>query len=119
MAGWASEVGPVGLPVVNPEELAALVTAALNDVASAHGASLSVTADEVPVERPKNPEHGDWASNAAMKFAKPLGTAPQELAAQLAAQLVDAHIFKTPPETEADQLKHRLPLYYIGGQLSS
>lgn len=40
-----------------------------------------------PLERPKSREHGDWASNVAMKLAKPFGLAPRELAEQLAQQL--------------------------------
>jgi len=78
---------------VNPDDLAALVAGALNDVAAARGGdgeALRVTAADVPVERPKNPEHGDWASNAAMKFAKRLGVAPRELAGTLVAALVAA-----------------------------
>jgi len=75
---------------VNPEDLAALVAAALHAAAAARGTALEVAAADVPLERPKNPEHGDWASNAAMKFAKPLGVAPRELAAELVASLTAA-----------------------------
>jgi len=75
---------------VNPEDLAALVAAALHAAAAARGTTLEVAAADVPLERPKNPEHGDWASNAAMKFAKPLGVAPRELAAELVASLTAA-----------------------------
>jgi len=75
---------------VNPEDLAALVAAALHAAAAARGTTLEVAAADVPLERPKNPEHGDWASTAAMKFAKPLGVAPRELAAELVASLTAA-----------------------------
>ena len=75
---------------MNPEDLAALVAAALHAAAAARGTTLEVAAADVPLERPKNPEHGDWASNAAMKFAKPLGVAPRELAAELVASLTAA-----------------------------
>ncbi|MEJ3404584.1 arginine--tRNA ligase [Rathayibacter sp. YIM 133350] len=40
--------------------------------------------DDVTLERPKNRDHGDWASNVAMKFAKRLGVNPREFAAELA-----------------------------------
>jgi arginyl-tRNA synthetase len=43
--------------------------------------------DEVTLERPKQREHGDWASNIAMRIAKPLGTNPRELATELASGL--------------------------------
>ncbi|MEN9752557.1 MAG: hypothetical protein RL670_248 [Actinomycetota bacterium] len=43
---------------------------------------------ELVVERPKNREHGDWASNAAMQLAGKLGTNPRVLAALLAEELL-------------------------------
>lgn len=39
---------------------------------------------DVVLERPKNRDHGDWASNIAMKLAKKAGANPRELAAELA-----------------------------------
>jgi len=75
---------------VNPDALAELVAAALAAAAARRGTALKVAAADVPVERPKNPEHGDWASNAAMKFAKQLGAAPRELAGELVGALLDA-----------------------------
>ncbi|AMB57947.1 arginine--tRNA ligase [Microterricola viridarii] len=44
-----------------------------------------ITAADVVLERPKNRDHGDWASNIAMKLAKPLGANPRELATEIAA----------------------------------
>src|SRR4051812_7148500 len=41
----------------------------------------------VEVERPANPAHGDFASNLAMKLARPLRRAPLEIAEALAEQL--------------------------------
>ena len=75
---------------MNPDALAELVAAALAAAAARRGTALKVAAADVPVERPKNPEHGDWASNAAMKFAKQLGAAPRELAGELVGALLDA-----------------------------
>ncbi len=75
---------------MNPQELATLVAVALTKAAAAHGAALTVSAADVPVGRPKSPEHGDWASNAAMQHAKALGLAPRDLAAELVATLVAA-----------------------------
>nr|WP_221234244.1 arginine--tRNA ligase [Terrimesophilobacter mesophilus] len=49
------------------------------------GGSVTVSLDDVTLERPKNRDHGDWALNIAMKLAKPLETNPRELAAALAA----------------------------------
>lgn len=43
--------------------------------------SLGVTSGpEVVLERPRNPEHGDFASNIAMALAKPLGRSPRTIA---------------------------------------
>jgi arginyl-tRNA synthetase len=39
------------------------------------------------VERPKNPEHGDYATNLAMRLAKPAGLAPRAVAEVLAVRL--------------------------------
>ncbi len=44
---------------------------------------MTVTADDVTLERPKNRDHGDWALNIAMKLAGPLGVSPRDFAAGL------------------------------------
>jgi len=41
----------------------------------------------VLVERPKNRDHGDWATNVAMQYAPKFGVSPRELAAELVAEL--------------------------------
>jgi arginyl-tRNA synthetase len=41
----------------------------------------------VTLERPRNPEHGDWATNVALTLAKRLGRKPREIADELAARL--------------------------------
>ena len=43
--------------------------------------------DEVVVERPKNREHGDYATNIALRLAKPAGRPPREVADAVAAEL--------------------------------
>ncbi|TFC42515.1 arginine--tRNA ligase [Cryobacterium sp. TMT1-21] len=50
-------------------------------------ADLGLTVADVTLERPRNRDHGDWASSIAMKIAKPLGASPREIAAELAAGL--------------------------------
>ena len=42
---------------------------------------------EVVIERPKNREHGDWATNVAMQLAGRFGLKPREFAELLAAEL--------------------------------
>lgn len=50
-------------------------------------ADLGLTLADVTLERPRNRDHGDWASSISMKIAKPLGSNPREVAAELAAGL--------------------------------
>lgn len=54
---------------------------------AAGAAAIVVTEADTQPERPKNREHGDWASNVAMKFAKRIGTNPRELATQIVEQI--------------------------------
>ncbi len=61
-------------------ERRSLATAGENDAAASDAAEILVTVSEAEPERPKNREHGDWASNLAMKFAKRIGMNPRELA---------------------------------------
>jgi arginyl-tRNA synthetase len=42
---------------------------------------------EAGLERPRNPEHGDWATNVAMTLARPLGRAPRQIAEELVQRL--------------------------------
>ncbi|WEO78311.1 arginine--tRNA ligase [Cryobacterium sp. SO2] len=50
-------------------------------------ADLGLTVADMSLERPRNRDHGDWASSVAMKIAKPLGTNPRAVAAELATGL--------------------------------
>jgi arginyl-tRNA synthetase len=54
----------------------------------------AVGGDGVPVrlDRPADPEHGDYATAVAMQLAKPLRTAPREIAARIAAEVASDHI---------------------------
>ncbi|WP_167047874.1 arginine--tRNA ligase [Salinibacterium sp. ZJ454] len=74
---------------MNPAELSASLLAIVQGAIERRGSTETVTAtiDDVPLERPRNRDHGDWASNAAMKFAKKLGANPRELAAELAGEI--------------------------------
>ena len=47
----------------------------------------SLTVDDVVLERPKNRDHGDWASSISLKLAKPWGLNPRDLATELTAEL--------------------------------
>ena len=73
---------------MTPADLAAVIRAALIDVLSERGADTSVVPETVTVERPRNPEHGDYATNIALQLAKRVGAAPRDLAQELATALV-------------------------------
>ncbi len=49
----------------------------------------SIVPATVTVERPRNPEHGDYATNVALQVAKKAGMNPRELAQLLVSGLVD------------------------------
>src|SRR6478609_6505284 len=51
--------------------------------------------EQVAMERPANPDHGDWSSNVALASAKKAGRNPRELATQLVEHLnadLPAHV---------------------------
>lgn len=56
---------------------------------------MSVVPETVTVERPRNPEHGDYATNVAMQVAKKAGVAPRELAGWLADALAQEESIST------------------------
>jgi arginyl-tRNA synthetase len=72
------------LSIVNPADLSAALLTVVTSIATRRGHTAEVTLDDVQLERPRNREHGDWASNIAMKLAKPLGVSPRELADEIA-----------------------------------
>ncbi|MFQ6393312.1 arginine--tRNA ligase [Nocardia sp. KC 131] len=72
---------------MTPADLADLLRATAAKVLVEHGLDPAVLPDEVSVERPRNPEHGDYATNVAMQVGKRAGTNPRELAAWLATAL--------------------------------
>jgi arginyl-tRNA synthetase len=74
----------VRLAIVNPSDLSAALLTVVTGIVERRGGTQTLTIDDVPLERPKNRDHGDWASNIAMKLAKPLGVAPRELADEIA-----------------------------------
>jgi arginyl-tRNA synthetase len=71
---------------MDPAALSAALLDVVRPLAEARraGASDGLTAADLPLERPKNRDHGDWASNAALKLAKAVGANPREFAAEIA-----------------------------------
>ena len=73
---------------VTPEELSTAVTDAVRAAVDAGDLAVPVP-DSVVVERPKSREHGDYATNVALRLAKPAGRPPRAVAELLATRLLD------------------------------
>lgn len=69
---------------MTPADLSTLIKTTAADVLTSKGLDTSVLPDQVVVERPRNPEHGDYATNLALQIAKKVGVKPRELATWLA-----------------------------------
>lgn len=72
---------------MTPADLATLIRGTAATVLSQRDLDSSVLPETVVVERPRNPEHGDYATNLALQVAKKVGTNPRELATWLAEAL--------------------------------
>ncbi|WP_033345613.1 arginine--tRNA ligase [Catenuloplanes japonicus] len=68
---------------MTPAKLSEVVLAAARTVFAARDLDPSLLPQSISVERPRNPEHGDYASTIAMQVAKKAGLPPRELAQAL------------------------------------
>ncbi|WP_181781716.1 arginine--tRNA ligase [Pseudonocardia pini] len=75
---------------MTPDVLADLVRTAALAVLDARGLDPAALPADTGVERPRNPEHGDYATNVALRTAKKAGVAPRDLAGWLAEELAKA-----------------------------
>ena len=71
---------------MTPAQLAAAITDAIAEAVRAGDLAVPVPT-EVQVERPKVREHGDYATNVALRLAKPAGRPPREVAELIAGRL--------------------------------
>ena len=72
---------------MTPEELAAAIRSVLVSAVASGQIALDGEIPVPHVERPRNRDHGDWATNVAMQLAKKAGTSPRALAGVLATGL--------------------------------
>ncbi|ASW56469.1 arginine--tRNA ligase [Plantactinospora sp. KBS50] len=72
---------------MTPAKLAQVVLDAARAVFTTRGLDHSLLPATATVERPRNPEHGDYASTLALQLGKRAGVAPRELAGALAEEL--------------------------------
>jgi arginyl-tRNA synthetase len=76
----------------NTNALKTLVREALESIAKEKGVD-PAGIGELHFERPKQENHGDWATNAAMQYSRLMGCKPRELAELVAQRLsADRHI---------------------------
>ena len=74
---------------MTPADLAELLKITAAAVLAEHDLDAAALPATVTVERPRNPEHGDYATNLALQLAKKVGVNPRELAGWLATALAD------------------------------
>ena len=75
---------------MTPADLAELLKTTASAVLAQRGLDTAALPPTVTVERPRNPEHGDYASNLALQLGKRVGVNPRELARWLAEALAQA-----------------------------
>ncbi|RRR44276.1 arginine--tRNA ligase [Mycolicibacter terrae] len=75
---------------MTPADLAELLKTTAAAVLAEHDLDPAALPATVTVERPRNPEHGDYATNLALQLGKKVGVNPRELAGWLADALAQA-----------------------------
>ncbi len=79
---------------MTPEQLSLAIRRVLADAVTSGELSCAVP-DDVRVDRPRNREHGDWATNLALQLAKGAGIPPRALADALARRLGEVEGIKS------------------------
>ncbi len=74
---------------MTPAELSAAIVRILGALQAAGELPAGELPTEVVIERPKNREHGDWATNIAMQAAGRFGQNPRVLAEKIATELTN------------------------------
>lgn len=72
---------------MTPANLAETILAAARAVLTERGLDPAALPESTAVERPRSPEHGDYASTLALSVAKRVGLAPRDLAQAIADRL--------------------------------
>lgn len=74
---------------MNPDALSSAIAAATRRVIGERDEALAaaITESDVALERPKNRDHGDWATSIALKVSKRAGMNPRDVAHELHAAL--------------------------------
>ena len=72
---------------MTPAQLAGAVLGAARSALTDSNVDTVVLPETTSVERPRNPEHGDYASTLALQLSKKVGKPPRELATAIADKL--------------------------------
>jgi len=75
---------------VTPADLSAAIVRILGALVAEGKLAAAELPDQVVIERPKNRDHGDWATNVAMQLAGKFGMNPRAFAELVAAELSNA-----------------------------
>ena len=72
---------------MNPDQLAAALLAVVVSAVERRdaAAAAALTVGDIALERPRNRDHGDWATSVALKTAKTVGMPPRQFADELVA----------------------------------
>ena len=68
---------------MTPSDLSHLINTEAHKILADRQLDVTILPEQVVVERPRNPEHGDYATNLALQIAKKVGMNPRELASLL------------------------------------
>jgi arginyl-tRNA synthetase len=79
------------LALVNPDQLASAMLAVVTSAVERHdaGSAAGLTVADIALERPRNRDHGDWATSVALKQAKRVGMPPRVFAEELVAGILE------------------------------
>ena len=91
---------------MNPDALSTAIAESTRTVIGARDKAVSaeITESMVALERPKNRDHGDWATSIALKVAKRVDMNPRDVASELHSALSAIAGIK------GVDIDHRLPI---------
>lgn len=87
--------------------------------AQADGRLPNVDVPDIDVERPNNPEHGDFASSSPMKFARLMRRAPYDIAESIVASVETGGLLESAVAARPGFVNLRLSAEWLGAQVDA
>ena len=87
--------------------------------AQADGRLPNVDVPDIDVERPNNPEHGDFASSSPMKFARLMRRAPFDIAESIVASVETGGLLESAVAARPGFVNLRLSAEWLGAQVDA